>query len=253
MRKFAPEAIAALARVDPTDGGRVAADVAPTDARGAARANVRRRRHVLSRALIRHAAAAAAGCAAADVRLVERAPLPPRPLLPDGTALCASLSHSGDWIAGIVGSGPVGIDVEAITRARDERALGRWFFTPAEHAWMEAQPDVRLGFYTIWTGREAAFKLLSALGRAHALVDVALGVAAGRLVPPPPVTALQVTVLSAGAPPASIDAAAVDWPSDARPDATLVCSVAVERAHADSTSQLRLLAPSDLWSPHGHA
>lgn len=78
----------------------------------------------------------------------------------DGSALHASVSHSGDWVACAVSEQPIGIDIECDSRPRDlDRLAGEVF--PAEQ-WRPfaelPEAERRLGFYEQWTLREAIGK-----------------------------------------------------------------------------------------------
>ena len=74
--------------------------------------------------------------------------------------LHTSISHSGDWVAAMVDTHPVGIDIEA-PRQRNWAALGQQAYSAGDLAWLlaAAEPVMQQQrFYTLWTLREAAFK-----------------------------------------------------------------------------------------------
>lgn len=76
-----------------------------------------------------------------------------------------NLSHSGGW--GLIGwalQREIGVDVECWRTMRDEAALVRRFFSPAEIAAYESLPEESrsLGFFNCWTRKEAYIK---AVGR----------------------------------------------------------------------------------------
>ena len=75
-----------------------------------------------------------------------------------------SLSHTRGLVTCLIGSGPVGVDVEAVDPSRPADVLSRRFFAPGEAAAIEGCPaDERPGRFTeIWVLKEALFK---ALGR----------------------------------------------------------------------------------------
>lgn len=76
--------------------------------------------------------------------------------------LSLSLSHSGDWLAIALATGPVGIDVEVPRRPRDLDALARFTFSPEEVERLRGLPDAARGqaFHVAWTLKEARGKRL---------------------------------------------------------------------------------------------
>ncbi|MFO0809549.1 MAG: 4'-phosphopantetheinyl transferase superfamily protein [Gemmataceae bacterium] len=87
-------------------------------------------------------------------RLVPPSCLPP-------TDLRFNVSHSGDFYAVILSDGlEVGIDVEHVRDDIEWRDLAARYFAPAEVADLAALPpdDQRLGFYRVWTRKEAYLK-----------------------------------------------------------------------------------------------
>ena len=75
-----------------------------------------------------------------------------------------SLSHTRGLVACIIGTGPVGVDVEAVDPSLPADVLSRRFFAPGEAMAIEGCPaDERPGRFTeLWVLKEALFK---ALGR----------------------------------------------------------------------------------------
>lgn len=67
-----------------------------------------------------------------------------------------SLSHKPRYVAGIVASGPVGIDIEEM-RERNE-ALFRKIAGSTERRMLEDSRDPLLGFHRCWTAKEAVLK-----------------------------------------------------------------------------------------------
>lgn len=163
-----------------------------------------RRRFVLSRSLIRLAAAASAECDPATVRVAERSGNSPLVTLPAGDRLFVSLTHSGSWICTTVSPVPMGLDVEVVNDSRDVRAISEAYFSSAEHDWLFAQPEPTTAFYRLWTGKEAIFKLFHELGRPEGLLDIRFSVLEGVLGPPAPAS----------------------WVTFVCPASSLVCSVA---------------------------
>lgn len=85
------------------------------------------------------------------------------------SGLCFNMSHSGDL--GLVGWSwhrEIGVDVEVWRPTRDQAALVRRFFSPAEIAAWEALPleQRHEAFFNLWTRKEAYVK---ALGRGLSL------------------------------------------------------------------------------------
>ncbi|MDR2651722.1 MAG: 4'-phosphopantetheinyl transferase superfamily protein, partial [Prevotellaceae bacterium] len=73
-----------------------------------------------------------------------------------------NISHSGNVIAVVLDSAPVGIDIEimalATGKGRKDKIMGR-FFTPEEQRYCTASADENCErFYEIWTKKEAYIK-----------------------------------------------------------------------------------------------
>ncbi|MGH9486627.1 MAG: 4'-phosphopantetheinyl transferase family protein [Terriglobales bacterium] len=116
-------------------------------------------RYLAAHAHLRWLLARELGCAPAEVRFT-RAPHG-KPEL-EGGGLQFNLSHSARLgLAAIApgGGAELGVDIEA-ERPRNFLALARRFFTPAEQAWLAAQPAAQLshGFVRLWTCKEAWMK-----------------------------------------------------------------------------------------------
>lgn len=106
-----------------------------------------------------------------------------------GSGLQFNLSHSGEW--GLVGwarERAIGVDIELRREMRDEAALVRRYFSPAEIAAYEALPAARRqeGFFNAWTRKEAYVKAVGrGLGLSLSSFDVSLEEApAARLLRP---------------------------------------------------------------------
>lgn len=149
-----------------------------------------RQRFVLSRTLLRAAASAWADCDPSAVVITERRGDAPTITIEARNGQFISLSHSGPWIACVVGAAPVGVDVEVTDRPRDVRALSAAFFSAAEHEWLLCQPDMAAAFYRLWTGKEAVFKVAHAMGSATDLLDIRFSVLEGTLDIPLPARSL---------------------------------------------------------------
>lgn len=70
-----------------------------------------------------------------------------------------NVSHSGDQILIAIGPEPIGIDMETIQPDFDFEPLLSDFFTKEEREQIDVHPmDALLGFYTLWTRKEALLK-----------------------------------------------------------------------------------------------
>lgn len=153
----------------------------------------RRDQFLLGRALLRIAVGHLVGRDPAVIEIVEVPGDAPAVIVPSHDAPFFSLSHSAHWVACVVGSaGPVGLDIEAISAARDVVALSEWRFHAEEHAWLLRQPDRTRAFYALWTGKEAMVKLRSRFGLSTDMADVRFDVAGDTLRPPLPAASWHV-------------------------------------------------------------
>jgi 4'-phosphopantetheinyl transferase len=130
----------------------------------------RQRQFLLSRALLRMAAARVTGLSPDVFDVIERPGNAPELTVPAGRCLVPhfSLAHSRDWIGCAVSSNArVGLDVEVMDPSRDVLPGSRLAFHPEEYAWLLRQPKrAQLSaFYELWCSREALYKLSSALKR----------------------------------------------------------------------------------------
>ena len=164
------------------------------DSRTAAAALARppiRRRFVLSRQMLRTAVATTAGCDSELVTVSECSGRAPTVTVSPAQILFVSLSHSGTWIACVVGTEPVGVDIEFVEKKRDLLALSALFFSAAEHAWLTRQTDSNLSFYRLWTGKESVFKVAHGVGGQGAVLDVQFEVLDDSLIAPSPAGSLR--------------------------------------------------------------
>lgn len=73
-----------------------------------------------------------------------------------------NLSHAGELIAAAFsGSGPVGLDLEAIRSIAHTESIARGYFTDNERAWLESMPNGSArehAFLSLWTCKEAVAK-----------------------------------------------------------------------------------------------
>ncbi|MER6017109.1 4'-phosphopantetheinyl transferase family protein [Streptomyces anulatus] len=81
-----------------------------------------------------------------------------RPYLPDHPGLGVSYSHADGLAAAAVGPGPVGIDVEPLTRRPGPLAVLRRLLPEGEVDAARAGPDPGPALLRLWVRREALFK-----------------------------------------------------------------------------------------------
>ena len=94
----------------------------------------------------------------------------PQLIFPDRQRLVAnfSLSHSREWVACATSAqATLGLDIEVIDPRRDISRISKIAFQPSEHIWLKSQPKAERAsaFYSLWSAREALFKLQCNLGR----------------------------------------------------------------------------------------
>ncbi|NVD71150.1 4'-phosphopantetheinyl transferase superfamily protein [Duganella sp. BJB1802] len=124
----------------------------------------RQRQFVAGRILLRMALGSLQGVAPRDVELEDRpgaAPLLKAPVL-RGPAPGFSIAHSGRWVACAVSAQTaLGLDIEMRDPQRDLAALAAQAFDADEMAQWMALDEARrvVGFYSLWSGKEARFKL----------------------------------------------------------------------------------------------
>ena len=128
---------------------------------------VRQSEFLLGRILLRFAVGRVAGVAPDAVCVTERKNQAPLVQLRDTNAKLPhfSLSHSRGWVAcAVSGDTALGLDIETLDAGRDVDAIGRAAFSEAESNWLSGCPadDKVADFYTLWSGKEALFKLMSA-------------------------------------------------------------------------------------------
>jgi 4'-phosphopantetheinyl transferase len=122
-----------------------------------------RRRHLVSRALLRSVLASPAGLA--PERLVFTTTAHGKPELataPERARVRFNLSHTDGAIVVAVAhtDHAIGVDVERLDRVVDARRLAERFFAPSERATLAAldEPARRDAFFTLWTLKEASLK-----------------------------------------------------------------------------------------------
>ncbi|MCU6707386.1 4'-phosphopantetheinyl transferase superfamily protein [Paenibacillus sp. J5C_2022] len=89
-----------------------------------------------------------------------------KPMLPDNPSIHFNVSHSGQWVVCLLGSCPVGVDVEEV--AAIDMELGKTCFAPEEYeSILREKGESRLSrFYELWTLKESYSK---AIGRGLSL------------------------------------------------------------------------------------
>mgnify|MGYP001432740572 CR=1 FL=1 len=129
----------------------------------------RQRQFLLGRMLLRIAAADLTGMSPNEIRVTERLGKSPQLIFPNRqrSFVNFSLSHSREWVAcAISPQATLGLDIEVMDPKRDIFGISKMVFHPIEHSWLMSQPDTeRLSaFYSLWSAREALFKLHNNLG-----------------------------------------------------------------------------------------
>ncbi|AWL88706.1 4'-phosphopantetheinyl transferase superfamily protein [Streptomyces globisporus] len=118
---------------------------------------------VAARLLLRLCASRATGLPPRAVEPAQRCPGcgrdgHGRPYLPDHPGLGASFSHADGLAAAVVGPGPVGIDVEPLTRRPGPVPVLRRLLPHDEVDAACAEPDPGPALLRLWVRREALFK-----------------------------------------------------------------------------------------------
>ena len=129
----------------------------------------RQRQFLLGRILLRIAVADLTGLSFDEVHVTERPGKSPQLIFRDRQRLFAnfSLSHSREWVACATSpQATLGLDIEVIDSRRDIFGISKIAFEPIEYSWLVSRPDAeRLSaFYSLWSAREALFKLQCNLG-----------------------------------------------------------------------------------------
>lgn len=117
-----------------------------------------RRRHVLARGGLRQALARC--CSRQPEELAFEYANLGKPKLAGDFPGAFNLAHSGDEaLLALTGQAVVGVDVEVHRPLRDAAHLAKRYFTPAESAWVLADPaGPAERFFTLWTLKEALLK-----------------------------------------------------------------------------------------------
>lgn len=75
--------------------------------------------------------------------------------LADG--LFFNVSHSGNYVVGVVSDCEVGCDIEKVSSA--PMKVAQHYFGPAESEYINSEPDKDRAFFTIWTLKESYIKM----------------------------------------------------------------------------------------------
>jgi 4'-phosphopantetheinyl transferase len=127
----------------------------------------RQRQFLLGRFLLRCALGNLLNTDPSSISLSEQAGRAPLLNLQDASP-GFSLSHSGPWIACAVSKDSVlGLDIEMLDETRDLLALAEQAFDAGEFSQVtDNNGAARVArFYTLWSQKEASYKLVSTLGR----------------------------------------------------------------------------------------
>ena len=133
----------------------------------------RQRQFLLGRMLLRIAVADLTGLSVNEIHVNERPGNSPRLIFVGRRPLLAnfSLSHSREWVACATSAqATLGLDIEVMDPRRDIFGISKIAFQPREHSWLKSQPKAERtsAFYSLWSAREALFKLQCNLGREFA-------------------------------------------------------------------------------------
>lgn len=75
--------------------------------------------------------------------------------LADG--LFFNVSHSGNYVVGVVSDCEVGCDIEKVSSA--PMKVAQHYFSPGESEYINSEPDKDRAFFTIWTLKESYMKM----------------------------------------------------------------------------------------------
>ncbi|MFI2858075.1 4'-phosphopantetheinyl transferase family protein [Paenibacillus sp. JSM ZJ436] len=93
---------------------------------------------------------------------------------------CFNISHSGEWVVGVIGGVPVGIDVEEVQDI--DLSVSDMVFSAPEREALSARKgaDAREYFYTLWTCKESCLKAMGT-GFSYPPRDITIQPEAGHL------------------------------------------------------------------------
>lgn len=127
---------------------------------GTFKAAARREQFVAARWMARRMLIEQRGGTPGEWELGAIAHTPPRLIRGPDPALYVGLSHSSDWMACVVSTSAIGIDLETVTRPRKVGPLSRQSCSDEEQAELAALPPEQQlqAFYRMWTQKEAWLK-----------------------------------------------------------------------------------------------
>lgn len=127
-----------------------------------------RARFQVGRGMRRRMLGEAAGLPCDALTFVESAQGKPRASNAGGWEF--NVSHSGDYVAVVMGRGPVGVDLEQMRPLREMPSIVERYFHADESAeWKSLAPGLREeAFFVLWSAREASMKCVG-LGLARGL------------------------------------------------------------------------------------
>ena len=76
---------------------------------------------------------------------------------PVADGLFFNVSHSGNYVVGVVSDCEVGCDIEKVSNA--PMKVAHHYFSPAESEYINSEPDKDRAFFTIWTLKESYMKM----------------------------------------------------------------------------------------------
>ncbi|REC46645.1 4'-phosphopantetheinyl transferase family protein [Chryseobacterium pennipullorum] len=81
-----------------------------------------------------------------------------KPYLPHHSHLHFNISHSGDWVVGVVSKNPAGVDIEKIAEVKEN--LTSWSLTTEEYQQFQKlnKTERTLFFFKLWTLKESYVK-----------------------------------------------------------------------------------------------
>jgi len=89
-----------------------------------------------------------------------------KPFLKDREDVQFNLSHSGEWVVGVIDNRIIGIDVEKVQPI--DLDISRNYYSPDEHQDLMSKPDKFDYFFTLWALKEGYIKILGK-GLSHPL------------------------------------------------------------------------------------
>lgn len=160
-----------ISRIREDDRAFFAAQLGPTEAQRLSSfiREERQRQFLLGRMLLRIAVADLVALSPDKIHITERQGESPRLNSFGREPVHAnfSISHSRHWVACATSAqATLGLDIEVIDSRRDVLGISEIAFLPSEHSWLVLQVPAERpeAFYSLWSAREALFKLQCNLG-----------------------------------------------------------------------------------------